>query len=173
MLASLISSAFSVYSRKDADKKRKKTDVVGGSPDGFTTFTPFAPELFTRTFVKKISDHNGRTLEEPIENNWLGLMRYFQAPNIRFKSRHPLLLAVRFSNVIVLLRDSQHFPEMDEFAIRNFLCACNFPPQCRTPNCLSCYVRQIGRLEKGDGTSLAPWHISMRRNQPCPLEARR
>ena len=176
VLASLISSAFSVYSRKDADKKRKKADAGGAGDDTSNAFQPFAPELFTRTFVKKVSDHNGRTLEETIDNHWTGLMRYFQAPNIRFKSRHPLLLAARFSNVVVILRDCNHFPEMDEAAIRAFLCACNFPPNCRSSDCLSCYQRQIqqmGGLDKGDGGSLALWYISMRRNLSCPLEAKR
>eukprot|EP00188_Purpureofilum_apyrenoidigerum_P001794 Plantae.Rhodophyta-Purpureofilum_apyrenoidigerum.ctg20273.p1 GENE.Plantae.Rhodophyta-Purpureofilum_apyrenoidigerum.ctg20273~~Plantae.Rhodophyta-Purpureofilum_apyrenoidigerum.ctg20273.p1 ORF type:complete len:654 (+),score=118.74 Plantae.Rhodophyta-Purpureofilum_apyrenoidigerum.ctg20273:100-1962(+) len=172
VLASLISSAFSVYSRKDADKKRKKTELAGDSTEG-STFAAFSPELFTRVFVKKISDHNGCTLEEQIDNSWAGLMRYFQAPNIRFKSRHPLLLAVRFSQVIVILRDGQHFSEENEFTFRNFLCACGFPQNCRTQNCLSCYVRQNGPIEHRDGTFLSPWHISIRRDDLRPLEASR
>eukprot|EP00190_Bangiopsis_sp_CCMP1999_P001131 CAMPEP_0198737004 /NCGR_PEP_ID=MMETSP1475-20131203/67647_1 /TAXON_ID= ORGANISM="Unidentified sp., Strain CCMP1999" /NCGR_SAMPLE_ID=MMETSP1475 /ASSEMBLY_ACC=CAM_ASM_001111 /LENGTH=652 /DNA_ID=CAMNT_0044500859 /DNA_START=18 /DNA_END=1976 /DNA_ORIENTATION=+ len=172
VLASLISSAFSVYSRKDADKKRKKSELAGDSVEG-STFAAFSPELFTRAFVKKISDHNGCTVEEPIENNWAGLMRYFQAPNIRFKSRHPLLLAVRFSRVIVILRDGQHYPEENEFTFRNFLCACGFPQNCRTQNCLSCFVRRSGPIEHRDGTFLSPWHISIRKDDTRPLEATR
>jgi len=172
VLASLISSAFSVYSRKDADKKRKKSESAGSASE-VSIHSPFSPELFTRVFVKKISDHHGRTVEEPIDNSWAGLMRYFQAPNIRFKSRHPALLAVRFSNVVVILRDGEHYPESGEFTLRSFLCACGFPPQCRTPNCLSCYVRKNGPIGSYDGTFLAAWHISIRQDYTRPPEATR
>jgi len=44
----------------------------------------------------------------------VGLVRYFQATNIRHKCRNPLFLAIRFSNVLAIARDASVIPVEDE-----------------------------------------------------------
>lgn len=161
-IASLISTAFSVYSRKNADKKRKKEESrrPGEWSEGYD-FIPFDPSEFSRTFVKKTNDHHGHTSEEPIDNSWRGLLRYFQAPNIRFKCRHPLFLAIRFSNVLVILRDRFRWPDpSSEDTIRSFVCSCGFPLNCIRDDPVSI----------GHGEFLPPWLIAMRKDvlEDCP-----
>lgn len=161
-IASLISTAFSVYSRKNADKKRKaeSTRNTGRWSEGYD-FAPFDPSEFNRVFVKKINDHQGHTTEEPIDNSWQGLLRYFQAPNIRFKCRHPLFLAVRFSNVLVILRDRFRWPDpSSEETLRSFICSCGFPIHCKRDD----------PVNIGHGEFLPPWLIALRKTSPeeCP-----
>ena len=164
-LASLISTAFSVYSRKNADKKRKREETrrPGEWSEGYD-FIPFDPSEFTRDFVKKTNDHHGHTTEESIDNSWEGLLRYFQAPNIRFKCRHPLFLAVRFSNVLIILRDKFRWPDpSSEDTIRSFVCSCGFPLNCIKDDPVSI----------GHGEFLPPWLIALRKEvlTECPPAA--
>mmetsp|Transcript_1864 Transcript_1864/g.3259 ORF Transcript_1864/g.3259 Transcript_1864/m.3259 type:complete len:696 (+) Transcript_1864:288-2375(+) len=175
VVASLISSGFSVYSRKDADKKRKKNFTYETTGDGTPTeafFEPFSPELFTKEFIKKVNDHQGNTTQEPIENSWIGLMRYFQAPNIRFKSRHPLLLAARFSNVIRIMRDGSRYPIEDENTVRELFCACGFPQICNIQDCHSCYTKQSA-ASFSETDFLASWMLVFSDQQQIPEEAYR
>lgn len=166
-LASLISTSFAVYSRKNADKKRKAIDkgaIESGRWSEGYSFVPFEPKELQRTFVKKVTDGAGNLLEERIDNSWVGLLRYFQAPNIRFKVRHPLFLAIRFSNVLVILRDALRFPDESENALRSFICSCGFPLNCsRDP-----------AVDIGHGEFLPPWLIAFRNSafSECPAEVR-
>lgn len=162
-IASMISASFAVYSRKNADKKRKAIDKAtlesGKWAQGYS-FIPFDPATLSRQFVKKVTNGEGQLIEEPIDNSWNGLLRYFQAPNIRFKVRHPLFLAIRFSNVLVILRDALRFPEEDQRALRSFICSCGFP--------LNCIRDQAVHI--GHGEFLAPWLIAFRNSafNDCP-----
>lgn len=154
-LASVISTAFAVYSRKNADKKRKAIDreamISGRWSEGYS-FVPFEPKELDRTFIKKTTSPKGVLIEEEITNSWDGLLAYFQAPNIRFKIRHPLFLAIRFSNVLVILRDALRFPQESEEALRSFICSCGFPLHCR----------RDPAVKIGHGEFLPPWLIAFR-----------
>lgn len=166
-VASVISTAFAVYSRKNADKKRKAIDKTameeGRWSEGYS-FVPFNPKELDKQFVKKITDGHGNLIEEIIDNSWQGLLSYFQAPNIRFKVRHPLFLAIRFSNVLCILRDSFRFPDESENALRSFICSCGFP--------LSCVTDPAVAL--GHGDFLPPWLIAFRSSafDQCPPPVR-
>lgn len=155
-LASVISTAFAVYSRKNADKKRKVIDrdamISGRWSEGYS-FVPFEPKELERTFIKKVTNSEGVLVEEEITNSWEGLLAYFQAPNIRFKIRHPLFLAIRFSNVLVILRDALRFPQENEEALRSFICSCGFPLNCKRDPAVMI----------GHGEFLPPWLIAFRR----------
>lgn len=154
-LASVISTAFAVYSRKNADKKRKIIDreamIAGRWSEGYS-FVPFEPKELDRKFIKKATNSEGILIEEPITNSWEGLLAYFQAPNIRFKIRHPLFLAIRFSNVLVILRDALRFPQESEEALRSFICSCGFPLNCK----------RDPAVKIGHGEFLPPWLIAFR-----------
>lgn len=155
-LASVISTAFAVYSRKNADKKRKVVDrdalMSGRWSEGYS-FVPFPPKELERKFIKKTTNAKGVLVEEEITNTWEGLLAYFQAPNIRFKIRHPLFLAIRFSNVLVILRDSLRFPLESEDALRSFICSCGFPLNCKRDPAVMI----------GHGEFLPPWLIAFRK----------
>lgn len=155
-LASVISTAFAVYSRKNADKKRKTVDreamMSGRWSEGYS-FVPFEPKELDRTFIKKATNAEGVLVEKEITNSWEGLLAYFQAPNIRFKIRHPLFLAIRFSKVLVILRDSLRFPQESEEALRSFICSCGFPLNCK----------RDAAVRIGHGEFLPPWLIAFRK----------
>lgn len=144
-----------MYSRKNADKKRKMVDrdamISGRWSEGYS-FVPFEPKELDRSFIKKATNSEGVLIEEPITNSWEGLLAYFQAPNIRFKIRHPLFLAIRFSNVLVILRDSLRFPQESEEALRSFVCSCGFPLNCK----------RDPAVKIGHGEFLPPWLIAFR-----------
>lgn len=166
-IASMISASFAVYSRKNADKKRKtidKTSLESGRWSEGYSFVPFDPRELSRKFVKKVTNSHGQLVEEEIDNSWEGLLRYFQAPNIRFKVRHPLFLAIRFSNVLVILRDALRFPDENEMALRSFICSCGFPLNCSRDPAVSI----------GHGEFLAPWLIAFRNAafHECPVSVR-
>lgn len=163
-LASVISTAFAVYSRKNADKKRKTVDreamITGRWSEGYS-FVPFEPKELDRIFIKKATNADGVLVEKEITNSWEGLLAYFQAPNIRFKIRHPLFLAIRFSKVLVILRDALRFPQESEEALRSFICSCGFPLNCK----------RDPAVRIGHGEFLPPWLIAFRKaamNQCSP-----
>lgn len=58
---------------------------------------PFEVASFYKRYVKKESKKSRGYAEEEIENNLSGLYNYFGAANIRNKVKHPLFLAVKFS----------------------------------------------------------------------------
>ncbi|GJD10541.1 hypothetical protein Gasu2_47260 [Galdieria sulphuraria] len=101
----------SVWCESDADKKRKKAKDVLEERTVDTAFRVFSPSLFDRDFVKKVNDHKGHTICEKIDNSLVGLVNYFQAPNIRAKCRHPVFLLCKFNNVLSLARNVNLFPE--------------------------------------------------------------
>lgn len=154
-LSSVISTAFAVYSRKNADKKRKAIDreamMSGRWSEGYS-FVPFEPKELDRKFIKKATNSQGVLVEKEITNSWEGLLAYFQAPNIRFKIRHPLFLAIRFSKVLVILRDALRFPQESEDALRSFICSCGFPLHCK----------RDPAVKIGHGEFLPPWLIAFR-----------
>lgn len=163
-LASVISTAFAVYSRKNADKKRKVVDresmISGRWSEGYS-FVPFPPKELDRKFIKKTTNAQGVLLEEEITNSWEGLLSYFQAPNIRFKIRHPLFLAIRFSTVLTILRDSLRFPHENEDALRSFICSCGFPlNSTRDPAVMI-----------APGKFLPPWLIAFRKSSMVHCKA--
>jgi hemerythrin-like domain-containing protein len=135
VLASVISTPFAVFSRKNADKQKQPIDRAriesGRWSEGYS-FVPFEPSELKKSFVKKSTGPDGKTEERVCDNSWIGLMDYFTAQNIRHKVRHPLFLAIRFSNVLCILRDSLRFPMEDEEALRSFICSCGFPLGCIT-----------------------------------------
>eukprot|EP00743_Colponemidia_sp_Colp-15_P004672 GILK01005034.1.p1 GENE.GILK01005034.1~~GILK01005034.1.p1 ORF type:complete len:1080 (-),score=168.06 GILK01005034.1:199-3438(-) len=104
-LISKISTGIFVDSRKLArESKRLKAQVA------HMQFTPFPPNLLDKPFSKKNKKIKGVDEEEPIDNSLTGLFRYFTAPNIRHKCRHPVFLAVRFSNAVLLLQNTSVYP---------------------------------------------------------------
>jgi len=102
---------------------------------------------------------------ERIENSPQGLLSYFQAPNIRCKCRHPVFLLYRFSNALVLLRDSELFPLETTHLFRAFL------------SDLGTFSDELLVLESVpllNSTSGNPrWYISCRQGCKCGTEARR
>lgn len=167
VIASVISTPFAVYSRKNADKQKsaidKKRLLSGRWSEGYS-FIPFDPKELHRTFVKKVTGPDGKTVEQVIDNSWEGLLNYFAAPNIRHKVRHPLFLAIRFSHVLTILRDSLRFPVEDEDALRSFICSCGFPLGCeRDP-----------AVDIGHGEFLPPNVIALRSSafSQCPPHVR-
>ncbi|GJQ14227.1 hypothetical protein GpartN1_g6018.t1 [Galdieria partita] len=171
-LASLISNGIYVYSRKDADKKRKRTESVKeatsemvSADEAYTFYSPFLPELFDRIFFRKGNDHRGQKVVERIENSPEGLLSYFQAPNIRFKCRHPVFLLYRFSNALVLLRDSELFPSETAQVYRSFISDLGTFPTEAFPE-----SNALTSTENGDSPN---WYICCRQGCKCTTEARR
>ncbi len=51
--------------------------------------------------------------EEKITNDIYGLINYFSAPNIRNKIRHPLFLALKFSECVSIFVNPRKVAEID------------------------------------------------------------
>eukprot|EP00742_Colponemidia_sp_Colp-10_P010102 GILJ01011069.1.p1 GENE.GILJ01011069.1~~GILJ01011069.1.p1 ORF type:complete len:1198 (+),score=129.36 GILJ01011069.1:237-3830(+) len=97
VLCSNISPGVFVDSRKLArESKRLKARAR------LSYFEPFPPSYFAKPFAKR--DKKKHADEEDVDNTPAGLCRYFTAPNIRNKVRHPVFLAVRFSAVLGLFQ---------------------------------------------------------------------
>uniref|UniRef100_A0A7S0ZER0 Hemerythrin-like domain-containing protein n=1 Tax=Timspurckia oligopyrenoides TaxID=708627 RepID=A0A7S0ZER0_9RHOD len=213
-IASLISSAFSVYSRKDSDYRQKpkadgsrtrmavprrgSTEAVLKEKPSTDVFNIFKPELFTKPFVKKVCVHEDgeqKTREEIIDDSWVGLERYLQASNIRFKSRNPILLAYRFCSVLVLKFDSAFFENhlrthrdslssTDDTAIRNLLmnsllCATGFGQFCTYKHCPACKIlRGSGELsgekehQRASDVGNMLWCLAFKSSCDVPVEQR-
>ncbi len=62
-------------------------------------------DLFIRS--NKIKNEGGQTYEEKITPDITGLVNYFSAPNIRNKIRHPLFLALKFSECVKLFYNTK------------------------------------------------------------------
>ncbi|GJD08227.1 hypothetical protein Gasu2_25300 [Galdieria sulphuraria] len=103
-LGALVSTGFVVYARGPNTTSFQEGVLFSRSLKAQSCW--FSPELLTRPFMKKVRNEQGIVEKEPIENTTIGLMRYFQAPNIRFKCRDPIFLALRFYKVIVLFLNS-------------------------------------------------------------------
>eukprot|EP00871_Galdieria_phlegrea_P004488 jgi/Galph1/503/GphlegSOOS_G5245.1 len=176
-LASVISKGIYVYSRKNADKKRKKVQMIANNDltdrnalsDSISFYAPFPPEWFDRVFVRKANDHCGHKITEKIDNSPKGLLAYFQAPNIRFKSRHPVFLLYRFSNALMLLRDSELFPEEDEKLFSSFLASMGTFNIGDTASCNTSSVHSVS-VDLGNKPQ---WYICCRQGCKCNTEARR
>lgn len=130
VLSSIVSSPFLVHARIDGAPPRCRWSTPRtrrSSRSGAYNFSAFDVDTFSRVYVKKSSvKGNGAasTVEEVIDNSAVGLLRYFTAPNIRNKSRHPLLLVVRFSAALLLSRDVERYPVFDDDAATAFIAAC-------------------------------------------------
>jgi hypothetical protein len=63
---------------------------------------PFLPENLDKAFIKR---ENKKKNDQQIKilNSLEGLFNYLTAPNIRHKVKHPLFLALKFSNCSKLL----------------------------------------------------------------------
>ena len=55
--------------------------------------------------------------EEKITSDILGLVNYFSAPNIRNKIRHPLFLALKFSECVSIYFNPKKVAEADMKAV--------------------------------------------------------
>ncbi|KAJ8907079.1 hypothetical protein NDN08_003561 [Rhodosorus marinus] len=133
---SLISSPFCVYSRRDADKTNR-----GRNQDESSKWSTFPPVMLSNKLAKKTTDKKGSSTTEEITDSWVGIIRYFQAPNIRGKNRYPLLTCLRFSSVLMILRNTDLFPEADERALRNLFCVSGFSLKCALSVCTKCNPR--------------------------------
>ncbi len=65
--------------------------------------------MLNTNYFKRINKSR-RTVEIPISNNYQGLYDYFTAPNIRHKVRHPVFLAIKFSQCVRLFYNVVAFP---------------------------------------------------------------
>ncbi|GJD07058.1 hypothetical protein Gasu2_14400 [Galdieria sulphuraria] len=169
--ASFLSGIY-VYSRKDADKKRKRTEAAkeslsekASAEEAQTFYAPFLPELFDRVFFRKANDHRGQKVVERIENSPEGLLSYFQAPNIRFKCRHPVFLLYRFSNALVLLRNSELFPSDTTQVYRRFI------SDLGTFSTEAFPKSDTGPCAKSENSPI--WYICCLQSCKCSTEARR
>jgi len=160
IIASVASSPFLVHARIDGAPPRCRWSTprtLRSSRSGAYHFSAFDVDTFTRVYVKKSSTKGGgaaATFEEPIDNSAVGLLRYFTAPNIRNKSRHPLLLVVRFSNALILSRDVERYPTFDTDAASAFIAACGTV----LPN----GVHGESTTRGLETTPLVPWILSLR-----------
>ena len=67
-----------------------------------------------KSFIKRDSKIKF-SAEEEISSNVEGLINYFSAPNIRHKVKHPLFLAIKFSQCIKLYINTNTIqPESEE-----------------------------------------------------------
>lgn len=99
ILESRISPPIFVDSRKSA------RDVFGQKIEKLKSyFDPFPPCTLEKQF-KNIKPSNSELIRNSID----GLINYFSAPNIRHKVKHPLFLAMKFSNCIKLYLNSLNF----------------------------------------------------------------
>lgn len=160
VLSSIVSSPFLVHARIDGAPPRCRWSTPRtrrSSRSGAYNFSAFDVDTFSRVYVKKSSvKGNGAasTVEEVIDNSAVGLLRYFTAPNIRNKSRHPLLLVVRFSAALLLSRDVERYPVFDDAAATAFIAACGTV----LPNAVD---RDAG-VPGVETTPLVPWILSLR-----------
>lgn len=69
----------------------------------------FPASLLTAKYVKRVNKSN-KMVETVIKNNFQGLSDYFTAPNIRRKIRHPIFLAIKFSNCVKFFYNKAAFP---------------------------------------------------------------
>mmetsp|Transcript_21892 Transcript_21892/g.89071 ORF Transcript_21892/g.89071 Transcript_21892/m.89071 type:complete len:642 (+) Transcript_21892:399-2324(+) len=151
---SLISSPFCVYSRRDADKTNR-----GRNQHESSNWSTFPPVMLSNKLAKKTTDKKGSSTTEEITDSWVGIIRYFQAPNIRGKNKYPLLTCLRFSSVLMILRNTDLFPEADERALRNLFCVSGFSVRCELSVCTKCNPET---LKKGT----APlWFVTLRNFQ--------
>jgi len=70
---------------------------------------PFLPENMDKKFIKRESKRKYNS-DESIDNNIEGLSNFFSAPNIRHKVKHPLFLAVKFSNCVKIYYNTNIIP---------------------------------------------------------------
>jgi len=125
VLTTVLCTPFSAYSRKNSDRKRRWNHASSSREEpGAVSFAPFEPDVFDRPFVRKVTSAQQGTVEEVVDNSVTGLLRYFRAPNIRNKSRHPVFLAVRFDRVVDLYCNAEAYPADDDAAVRAFIAAC-------------------------------------------------
>ncbi|KAL4439331.1 hypothetical protein ABPG74_016994 [Tetrahymena malaccensis] len=78
-------------------------------------FNPFSPECLDRKYVKRES-RKKQQQDIPIENDIEGLINFISAPNIRNirKIKHPLFLAIKFSNCVKCFHNIYKIPENED-----------------------------------------------------------
>jgi hypothetical protein len=98
MLHSYISPAVFV----DAKNRKKESVKITISEKLFLRFFhPFSPKLLKSSFIRK-KKLVGKTQSLNIENSLRGLYEYLSATHIRFKTKHPLFLILKFSKCLKL-----------------------------------------------------------------------
>ena len=83
----------------------------------------FEPEKLKKNFIKRENKKNFG-MEEEIENSSSGLAHYFSAPNIRNKVKHPLFLAIKFSNVVKIYYNSNN--QIERELVQHYLSSLNY-----------------------------------------------
>jgi hypothetical protein len=72
---------------------------------------PFSTDQLEKEFIKR--ENKSRTEQEiEIKNDPEGFYNYLTAPNIRHKVKHPIFLAIRFSNCISILYNQEKIAEL-------------------------------------------------------------
>lgn len=102
VLTAVLSPEIFVDSRRSArDYQEKK----------FNSFVePFSPDQLDKEFIKRESKIKAEQ-EIEIKNDSEGFYNYLTAPNIRHKVKHPLFLAIRFSNCASIYYNTEKFPK--------------------------------------------------------------
>ncbi|EAR93220.2 zinc finger transcription factor sma protein, putative (macronuclear) [Tetrahymena thermophila SB210] len=77
-------------------------------------FDPFLPESLDRKYVKRFS-RKKHSKDLPIENDINGLSNFISAPNIRFKIKHPVFLAIKFSYCVKMYHNTNLIPYSDDY----------------------------------------------------------
>ncbi|GAB0490199.1 hypothetical protein MMPV_001431 [Pyropia vietnamensis] len=165
VLTTVLCTPFSAYSRKNSDRKRRWNHASSSREEpGAVSFAPFEPDVFDRPFVRKVTNAQRGTVEEVVDNSVTGLLRYFRAPNIRNKSRHPVFLAVRFDRVLDVYCNAEAYPTDDDAAVRSFIAACGtqFGDTPSTTTETVCALSPSGSGPNGGATKTpAPWMLTL------------
>lgn len=165
VLTTVLCTPFSAYSRKNSDRKRRWNHASSSREEpGAVSFAPFEPDVFDRPFVRKVTNAQRGTVEEVVDNSVTGLLRYFRAPNIRNKSRHPVFLAVRFDRVLDVYCNAEAYPADDDAAVRAFIAACGT----QFGECPPTTTETAGTPSPGDSSAAggtaktpAPWMLTL------------
>ncbi|EGR27835.1 zinc finger transcription factor sma, putative [Ichthyophthirius multifiliis] len=107
MLNATISPPIFVDSRKSA---RDSQVILEKKMSSYVD--PFLPENLDKTFVKRENKKKNDN-EINISNNSDGLFNYLTAPNIRHKVKHPLFLALKFSQCTKLYYNNTQLDKLD------------------------------------------------------------
>jgi hypothetical protein len=79
----------------------------------------FPASLLNAKYVKRTNKGN-KMIETVIKNDFQGLCDYFTAPNIRRKIRHPIFLAIKFSECIKFFYNKAAFPSSSVILFKHY-----------------------------------------------------
>lgn len=124
VIFSRISSPIYVTSRRAAHLRNFQTK---NSIEGFLKL--FEMSVLKETFITKSIKNTGKSTPKVVSNNIEGLINYLSAANLRKKVKHPLFLALKFSNCfsILLPEETINFTVIDYLkqGIRTFAVSAN------------------------------------------------